>query len=237
MLVAGVDSSTQSTKVVLCEAGDGVVVGQGSAPHPPGTEADPAAWWAALQQAGQGLLERADAVGVAGQQHGMVVLDSGGEVIRPALLWNDLRSAGAAAELVRERGGPQWWADHTGSVPTASFTITKLRWLAEHEPGNAGRAAAVLLPHDWLTWKLLGGPERQAPMVTDRGDASGTGYFGPAPGKLAARTGQGGGRAHAGAAPGGEPGRGRRPHAVGRGGVRRDRGQHGRRARARAGRR
>ena len=180
MLVAGVDSSTQSTKVVLCEAGDGVVVGQGSAPHPPGTEADPAAWWAALQQAGRGLLERAGAVGVAGQQHGMVVLDSGGEVIRPALLWNDLRSAGAAAELVRERGGPQWWADHTGSVPTASFTITKLRWLAEHEPGNAGRAAAVLLPHDWLTWKLLGGPERQAPMVTDRGDASGTGYFGPA---------------------------------------------------------
>jgi xylulokinase len=182
MLVAGVDSSTQSTKVVLCEAEDGAIVGQGSAPHPPGTEADPAVWWEALQQAGQGLIERAGAVGVAGQQHGMVVLNEAGEVIRPALLWNDLRSAGAAAELVRERGGPQWWADHTGSVPTASFTITKLRWLAEHEPENAGRAAAVLLPHDWLTWRLLGGPGDQAPMVTDRGDASGTGYFGPAQG-------------------------------------------------------
>jgi xylulokinase len=181
MLVAGVDSSTQSTKVVLCDADDGTVVGRGSAPHPPGTEADPADWWAALQRAGDGLLDRAAAVGVAGQQHGMVVLDSGGEVIRPALLWNDLRSAGAAAELVRELGGPQWWASETGSVPTASFTVTKLRWLAEHEPASASRAAAVLLPHDWLTWRLLGGPgEHPAPMVTDRGDASGTGYFSPA---------------------------------------------------------
>jgi len=181
-LVAGIDSSTQSTKIVLCDADDGTVVGRGSAPHPAGTETDPAAWWAALQQAGDGLLERADAVGVAGQQHGMVVLDDDGEVIRPALLWNDLRSAPAAAELVRDCGGPQWWATETGSVPTASFTVTKLRWLAEHEPGNANRAAAVLLPHDWLTWRLLGAPERETPPVTDRGDASGTGYFSPARG-------------------------------------------------------
>jgi xylulokinase len=183
MLVAGVDSSTQSTKVVLCDADDGTVIGRGSAPHPPGTEADPADWWAALRQAGEGLLDRAAAVGVAGQQHGMVVLDSDDEVVRPALLWNDLRSAPAAAELVRELGGPQWWASETGSVPTASFTVTKLRWLAEHEPACASRAAAVLLPHDWLTWRLLGGMgEHPAPMVTDRGDASGTGYFSPAPG-------------------------------------------------------
>jgi xylulokinase len=182
MLVAGVDSSTQSTKVVLCDADDGTVVGQGSAPHPPGTEADPADWWAALRRAGDGLLDRAAAVGVAGQQHGMVVLDEDGEVIRPALLWNDLRSAGAAAELVRELGGPQWWASETGSVPTASFTVTKLRWLAEHEPANASRATAVLLPHDWLTWRLLGGPGGPDELVTDRGDASGTGYFSPARG-------------------------------------------------------
>jgi xylulokinase len=183
MLVAGVDSSTQSTKVVLCEAEDGTVVGRGSAPHPAGTEADPAAWWAALQQAGDGLLDRAAAVGVAGQQHGMVVLDTGGEVIRPALLWNDLRSAAAAAELVTEFGGPQWWASNVGSVPTASFTITKLRWLAKHEPDHALRTSAVLLPHDWLTWRLRGGPgDPTADLVTDRGDASGTGYFSPATG-------------------------------------------------------
>ena len=178
-LVAGIDSSTQSTKVVLCDADDGTVVGQGHATHPSGTEADPEAWWSALQKAGDGLLERAAAVGVAGQQHGMVALGDDGEVIRPALLWNDLRSAGAAAELVAEFGGPAWWAANTGSVPTASFTATKLRWLAEHEPGNAARVSSVLLPHDWLTWRLLG---RAAEKVTDRGDASGTGYFSPASG-------------------------------------------------------
>jgi xylulokinase len=178
MLVAGVDSSTQSCKVVLCQAEDGTVVGRGSAPHPGGTEADPADWWTALQQAGDGLLDRAAAVGVAGQQHGLVVLDSDGQVIRPALLWNDLRSAAAAAELTGELGGPSWWASHAGSVPTASFTVTKLRWLATHEPANANRAEAVLLPHDWLTWRLLGGQAE----VTDRGDASGTGYFATASG-------------------------------------------------------
>ena len=93
MLVAGVDSSTQSTKVLLCEEADGTIVAQGSAPHPCGTEVDPVAWRYALQQAGEELLSRADAIGVAGQQHGMVVLDENSEVVRPALLWNDLRSA------------------------------------------------------------------------------------------------------------------------------------------------
>src|SRR5262249_50220199 len=122
-------------------AGDGTVVGRGSAPHPGGTETDPAAWWTALAQAGDGLLQRAAAVGVAGQQHGMVVLDAAGEVIRPALLWNDLRSASAAAALIRERGGPLWWATQTGSVPTASFTVTKLRWLPHPAPAPAARGA------------------------------------------------------------------------------------------------
>jgi xylulokinase len=200
VLVAGVDSSTQSCKVLLCDADDGTVVGSGSAPHPDGTECDPAAWWDALQAAGAGLLHRAAAVGVAGQQHGMIVLDGDGEVIRPALLWNDLRSAAAAAELIAENGGPGWWATQTGSVPAPSFTVTKLRWLAEHEPANAARAASVLLPHDWLCWRLRGGqgereratgqsaPVRRAgpgkftELVTDRGDASGTGYYSPAAG-------------------------------------------------------
>lgn len=187
MLVAGVDSSTQSTKVLLCQAEDGTIVARGSAPHPPGTECDPAAWWSALEQAGQGLLDRAGAIAVAAQQHGMVVVDEAGEVIRPALLWNDLRSAAAARELITELGGPGWWAERTGSVPSASFTVTKLRWLAEHEPENAARVARVMLPHDWLTWRLglpSGAPQPgAAEPVTDRGDASGTGYFSPATGR------------------------------------------------------
>jgi len=194
MLVAGVDSSTQSTKVVLCDAADGAIVGRGSAPHPGGTECPPGAWWQALNEAGDGLLTRAAAVGVAGQQHGMVVLDENAGIIRPALLWNDLRSAPDAAALVAERG-PRWWAEQTGSVPNASWTVTKLRWLAGHEPANAARVATVMLPHDWLTWRLCGAPAAAGTEpVTDRGDASGTGYFSPAtggwlPGVLAAALG------------------------------------------------
>jgi xylulokinase len=180
MLVAGVDSSTQSTKVLLCQAEDGTVIGQSSAPHPDGTECHPELWWQALGEAGRGLLDRADAIGVAAQQHGMVVLDEAGQVIRPALLWNDMRSAPQAAALIAELGGPAEWARRTGSVPTASFTVTKLRWLAEHEPAFAERAAHVLLPHDWLTWRLTGGHGGPVEAATDRGDASGTGYFSPA---------------------------------------------------------
>ncbi|HEY2578222.1 MAG TPA: FGGY family carbohydrate kinase [Streptosporangiaceae bacterium] len=180
MLVAGVDSSTQSTKVVLCRADDGAVVGIGSAPHPDGTECDPQAWWEALQKAGDGLLGQAAAVGVAAQQHGMIVLDAAGAVLRPALLWNDMRSAGQAVDLIAELGGPAQWAASTGSVPTASFTVTKLRWLAEREPASAARTSLVMLPHDWLTWRL--GQAQGAGPVTDRGDASGTGYFSPAAG-------------------------------------------------------
>src|SRR3984957_13940570 len=180
-LVAGVDSSTQSTKVLLCRAEDGAVVGSASAPHPAGTECPPERWWEALTAAGRDLLERAAAVGVAAQQHGMVVLDQSGAVIRDAMLWNDVKSAPQAAALVTELGGPAEWAARTGSVPTMSFTVTKLRWLAENEPGHAARVHRVLLPQDWLTGKRAGGDPRAEPM-TDRGDASGTGYFSPAEG-------------------------------------------------------
>jgi xylulokinase len=180
MLVAGVDSSTQSTKVLLCRADDGTIVGQASAPHPDGTECDPELWWQALTLAGGGLLDRAEAIGVAAQQHGMVVVDETGQVIRPALLWNDVRSAPQAAALIAELGGPGRWANQTGSVPAASFTVTKLRWLAEHEPDAAARTARVMLPHDWLTWRLA---DRAHEPTTDRGDASGTGYFSPATGR------------------------------------------------------
>ncbi len=175
ILVAGIDSSTQSTKVLLVRAANGEVVDQGAAPHPAGTEVDPAAWWEALQQAGSGLLDRASAIGVAGQQHGMIGLDAAGMIIRPALLWNDLRSADEAAEVIEHLGGPQPCAQSIGTVPTAALTVTKLRWMGRHEPDNAARTAAVLLPHDYLTW-LLGGRQH---MTTDHGDASGTGYYSP----------------------------------------------------------
>jgi xylulokinase len=185
-LVAGVDSSTQSCKVVVRDAASGALVREGRAPHPPGTEVDPGAWWTALEGAVQeaGGLDDVEAVAVGGQQHGMVCLDEAGEVVRPALLWNDTRSAGQAADLITELGGGdeeagrRLWAEAVGLVPVASFTVTKLRWLAEREPANAERVAAVCLPHDWLTWRLAGGRTLDT-LATDRGDASGTGYWSP----------------------------------------------------------
>jgi xylulokinase len=182
-LVAGVDSSTQACKVVVREADSGELRREGRAPHPDGTEVDPAAWWEALRAAVEaaGGLDDVAAVGVGAQQHGMVCLDEAGQVVRPALLWNDTRSAGAAADLVAEGGGPLAWAQGVGSVPVASFTVTKLRWLATAEPDAAARVAAVCLPHDWLTWRLAGAAGLEA-LATDRGDASGTGYWSPATG-------------------------------------------------------
>ncbi|TXK15736.1 xylulokinase [Microbacterium saccharophilum] len=179
----GVDSSTQSCKVVIVDAGTGAVVRSGRAAHPDGTEVDPAAWWTALQAAiaEAGGMDDVAAWAVAGQQHGMVVLGADGDVIRPALLWNDTRSAGAARDLIAEIGAEEY-ARRTGVVPVASFTATKLRWLRDHEPDAAARVAAVALPHDWLTWRLRGyGPEnpRLDELVTDRSDASGTAYWGP----------------------------------------------------------
>jgi xylulokinase len=176
-LVAGIDSSTQSVKVVVCDAETGAEIRSGRAPHPDGTECDPRAWWDALSVASDGLLGDVAALAVAGQQHGLVALDGEGTVVRPAPLWNDVRSAPDAADLVAELGGRAWWADAVGSVPVASFTVTKLRWLARVEPENAERVERVMLPHDWLTWQLAG--RAQAPS-TDRGDASGTGYWSPA---------------------------------------------------------
>jgi xylulokinase len=178
-LVAGIDSSTQSCKVVVCDVDTGEIVREGKAPHPSGTEVQPSEWWLALQLAIEraGGLGDVRAVSVAAQQHGMVCLDDHGDVVRPALLWNDLRSAFAAAELVDELGADTW-AHAVGSVPTASFTVTKLRWLATHEQERASRVAAVCLPHDWLTWNLGGAAGLNA-LTTDRGDASGTGYWSP----------------------------------------------------------
>ena len=197
MLVAGIDSSTQSTKVELRRLDDGTLAAEGRAPHPPveppRSEQNPEAWWAALAEAlsrcGERLSEVA-AVSVAAQQHGLVVLDAAGSPLRPAKLWNDTESAPQAAALV-DRLGPEAWARACGSVPTASFTVTKLAWLMEREPGLADRIDALMLPHDYLTFRLTGA------RATDRGDASGTGWYDPAadcyrPDLLALAAGSGG---------------------------------------------
>ncbi len=182
-LVAGVDSSTQSTKVVVCDAESGEVVRTAKAPHPDRTEVHPDRWWEAYRAAsGEGILDGVSAIAVGGQQHGMVTLDEQDSVVREALLWNDTRSAGAAADLTRELGGPGPWVDAVGSVLVGSFTVTKLRWLAQHEPDNAARVARVVLPHDWMTGRILQDGNGFERWTTDRGDASGTGYWSAATG-------------------------------------------------------
>ena len=176
--VAGVDSSTQSVKIVVRDSDSGELLAQASHPHPDGTEVDPQHWLTALYAVINevGGLDSLDAISIGGQQHGMVLLDSAGEVIRPALLWNDTRSA-PQATAVNEK-----FPDihlKTGSQLVASFTASKVRWVLENEPESAARIAAIALPHDWLSWKLSGSSDI-AELFTDRSDASGTGYLIPA---------------------------------------------------------
>ncbi len=183
-LVAGVDASTQSTKVEVRDAESGRLVGHGWAPHPPTSpprsEQDPEIWWRALgsARAEAGHVDDVATVSVAAQQHGLVVVDAADEVLRPAKLWNDTESAADADWLIGELpDGAAGWAAACGSVPVAAFTITKLSWLHRTEPEVFERIARVMLPHDWLAWKLTG------ELGTDRGDASGTGYWSAASGE------------------------------------------------------
>ena len=177
-LVAGADCSTQATKVVVVDEDSGALVATGQAPHDVtgsdgARETDPRVWRDALAAAlaATGRAGEVGAIAVAGQQHGLVVSDSEGEPLRPALLWNDTRSAPQAAALVAAAGGPTWWASEIGVVPVASITVSKWAWLRAREPDVARAAAGVCLPHDWLTGQLTG------TASTDRGDASGTGWW------------------------------------------------------------
>ena len=178
-LVLGVDSSTQSTKVEARDLATGDLVASGSAAHPPVqppvSEQDPNAWWAALIEAMAQLGEvrrEVVAMSIAGQQHGLVLVDRAKTPVRPAKLWNDTTSADAAARLVDALGASRW-STACGSVPVAAFTVAKLAWIAEHEPAALDTTASIMLPHDYLTWRATG------QHVTDRGDASGTGWFDP----------------------------------------------------------
>ncbi|WP_434599569.1 xylulokinase [Streptomyces sp. A5-4] len=178
-LVVGVDSSTQSTKVLVVDTATGEVVARGQAPHRVtgdggARESDPERWWQALVEALHQCgppARGASAIAVGGQQHGLVTLDAAGRPVRPAMLWNDVRSAPQSERLIERLGGPKAWAERTGSVPAAAFTVTKWAWLSENEPDAARATAAVRLPHDYLTERLTGRG------TTDRGDASGTGWW------------------------------------------------------------
>jgi xylulokinase len=181
-LVVGVDSSTSACKVQVRDADTGAVVASGRAAHPttspPRSEQEPHAWEAAFTsacaEAGVGTMHVPSAIAVAAQQHGLVVLGDDGAALRPAKLWNDTESAADTdALLAALPGGKAAWAAACGSVLVPSFTITKLHWLQRCEPATFRRVATVLLPHDWLTFRLTGR------RTTDRGDASGTGYWSP----------------------------------------------------------
>jgi xylulokinase len=176
----GVDSSTQSCKVEIRDLSTGRLLGSGSAPHPPAfppcSEQHPSDWVGAFVTAANRAMVACEArpdiraISVAAQCHGLVLLDERGDVLRAAKLWNDTTGAPNLARLV-DRIGARRWVMRIGTLPTAAFTIAKLAWVAEHEPGLLDRLTTVLLPHDYLTYWLTG--ER----VTDRSDASGTGYF------------------------------------------------------------
>ncbi|MFD3991606.1 FGGY family carbohydrate kinase [Streptomyces sp. NPDC058583] len=183
-VVIGVDSSTQSTKAAAVDADTGELLAVGRAPHTVtgsagARESDPEEWWTALVTAVRAAVRDAGVpaaavtgIAVAGQQHGLVTLGADGRPLRPALLWNDTRSAPQAAALAARLGGPAGWLARTGSVPVASMTAAKWQWLREHEPRHAEAVAGVRLPHDHLTERLTG------IAVTDPGDASGTCWYG-----------------------------------------------------------
>ena len=176
-LIAGVDCSTQATKVLVVDVDTGTVVAEGRAGHAVtgergARETDPREWWEALSKAlGEtGRAADVEAIAVGGQQHGLVALGADGEPLRPSMLWNDTRSAPQALALT-EAIGSERLADRVGSRPVASFTATKWAWLREHEPATAEATRAIRLPHDYLTERLTSNG------VTDRGDASGTAWW------------------------------------------------------------
>ena len=186
-LVAGVDCSTQATKVEIRDVDSGEIIATGSVAHPqstpPRSEQPPAAWWAAFEQAwAQAGSPSVAAISVAAQQHGMVALDESGAVVRDAKLWNDTETAPDAGWLLKQLpDGAAEWAERCGTVPVAALTISKLSWLHRSEPDNWARMAKVVLPHDWMTAQLTGAPNDS--ISTDRGDASGTGYWSAATGE------------------------------------------------------
>ncbi|GMU78867.1 MAG: xylulokinase [Acidimicrobiia bacterium] len=178
-LVLGVEMSALSTKVEVRDADDGRLLVAGQAAHdgakPGRSDADPRDWWQAVVDARRdagGALGVA-AIAVAAQSDGIVLLDASGRVIRHALLGGDAAMQIDADWLVRDLGGPQMWAAASGSVPDPTHAVVKLAHLRYHEPDLFAQIGKVLLPHDYLTHRMV------RRFVTDRGDASTTGYWSP----------------------------------------------------------
>ena len=180
-LVAGVDSSTQSCKVELRRFEDGVRVGIGAAPHaptfPPESRQDPRSWWTAFTAALGSALKNANAdasqirgISVGAQCHGLVALDRQGQPLFDAPLWNDTTS-GEAAARVRDDYGLAAWMQDVGLAPSSALTVMKLAQLAKTDPTTIREISRMMVPHDYLTFRLTGH------VVTDRSDASGTGYY------------------------------------------------------------
>jgi len=177
--VVGIDVSTTATKAVLVdETGRVTAVGVSEygfdTPHPGWSEQDPALWWTATQRAVRSALDQAQvagesvrAIGLTGQMHGSVLLDGGGEVVRPALLWNDQRTA-AECDEIRELVGAERLIQLTGNDALTGFTAPKLLWVRRHEPEEWSRLSHVLLPKDFVRLHLTG------EYATDLADASGT---------------------------------------------------------------
>jgi xylulokinase len=178
-LVAGVDTSTQSCTVVIRRLDDGAFVAEGRASHPattpPCSEQDPRDWWRALLSAFDqvaAFIPAVAAISVGGQGHGLVMLDRADEPVRPAKLWNDTESAPDAASLL-DRLPTQDWVVRTGSAPGPALTVSKIAWTRRCHPEALARAERIMLPADYLVYRLGGR------AVTERGGSSGTGYFDP----------------------------------------------------------
>jgi D-xylulose kinase len=181
-LTLGIDSGTQSTKVLVLDAGQRKVAAAAAVAYdliaglPPGAkEQHPHTWRDATAKALRQALNAArakpgevKAIGVSGQQHGFVPLDKAGHVIRPAKLWCDTTTAAECAQLTAALGGPKATIRALGNAVLPGFTASKILWLKNHEPANYARLATILLPHDYLNYWLTGR------AVMEYGDASGT---------------------------------------------------------------
>lgn len=187
----GLDIGTSATKAVVVDE-EGRTVGSASVeyslsqPRPGWSEQHPEEWWRAVCGACRSLAARVDlgevaAVGLSGQMHGSVFVDedalrSGGRdgrVLRPALLWNDQRTGMECVEIERAVGGRRRLVELVGNAALAGFTLPKILWVRQHEPAVFGCAARVMMPKDYVRWRLTG------EVVTDVGDASGTLLFDP----------------------------------------------------------